>query len=131
VDVCCGSWLCENTKTLERDRKSYSSETVLTLKLASAFNLDDELKNVILVVFQSFAFLHSEVIFDRVCGLCQPLDVRLTPKAKQLLHSREMTRRANKRLSWRGPFGDRIAAVLMEDQSGSMTVPLTNRSRIT
>ncbi|WP_210419223.1 hypothetical protein, partial [Bradyrhizobium sp. NAS80.1] len=55
-----GSWLCENTKTLERDRKSYSSETVLALKLASAFNLADELKNVILVVFQSFAFLHSQ-----------------------------------------------------------------------
>src|SRR5215475_1946861 len=24
-EVCCGSWLCENVKTLERDRRSYSS----------------------------------------------------------------------------------------------------------
>jgi hypothetical protein len=55
-----GSWLCENAKTLERDRRSYSSKTVLALKLANAFNLDDELTNVILVVFRSFAFLHSQ-----------------------------------------------------------------------
>ncbi|WP_210419218.1 hypothetical protein, partial [Bradyrhizobium sp. NAS80.1] len=32
---------------LERDRRSYSSKAVLTLKLARGFNLDDELKNVI------------------------------------------------------------------------------------
>jgi hypothetical protein len=60
IDVRFGSWLCENAKTLERDRRSYSSKTVLALKLANAFNLDDELKNVILVVFRSFAFLHSQ-----------------------------------------------------------------------
>jgi hypothetical protein len=56
----CGSWPCKNTKTLERDRRSYSSKTVLALKLANAFNLDDELTNVILVVFRSFAFSHSQ-----------------------------------------------------------------------
>src|SRR5262245_51108008 len=58
--VCFGSRLCENAKVLERDRRSYSSKTVLALKLASAFNSEDELKNVILVVFRSFAFLHSQ-----------------------------------------------------------------------
>lgn len=45
---------------LERDRRSHSSKTIVALKLATAFNLDDELKNVILVVFRSFAFLHSQ-----------------------------------------------------------------------
>src|SRR5215467_11776303 len=55
-----GSWPCENAKTLERDRRSYSSKTVLALKLASAFNLEDELKNVILVASRSLAFLHSQ-----------------------------------------------------------------------
>lgn len=43
-------------KTLERDRRRYSSKIVLGLKLASAFNFDHELKNVILVVFRSFGF---------------------------------------------------------------------------
>src|SRR3569833_1002129 len=46
----------KNAKALERDRRSYSSKIVLGLKLASAFNFDDELKNVILVVFRSFGF---------------------------------------------------------------------------
>src|SRR5262249_11895910 len=59
-NVAYGSWLCENAKTLERDRTSYSSKTDLALKLASNFNLDDELKNAILAVFRSFAFLHSQ-----------------------------------------------------------------------
>jgi hypothetical protein len=45
---------------LEFARRTYSSETVLALKLASVFNLDDELKNVISVVFRPFAFLHSQ-----------------------------------------------------------------------
>ena len=59
-DVRFGSWLCENATPLKRDRRSYSSTTVLARKLASAFNLDDELKNVILVVLRSFAFSHSQ-----------------------------------------------------------------------
>lgn len=57
--VCNGSWLCETARTLECDRRNYSSKPVLGLKLASAFNFDDELKNVILVEFRSFAFSHS------------------------------------------------------------------------
>ncbi|OKO66911.1 hypothetical protein AC630_41080, partial [Bradyrhizobium sp. AS23.2] len=55
-----GSWLCDNPKTLERDRRTYSSKIVLALRLAGAFNLDGELKNAILVVFRSCAFLHSQ-----------------------------------------------------------------------
>src|SRR5258705_11114239 len=59
-DVRCGSWLCENAKTLNRDRRSYSSKTALGLQFESAFNLEIELKNVILVAFRLFAFLHSQ-----------------------------------------------------------------------
>jgi len=33
-----GSWLCENAKTLDGDRRSYSSKTVLAINLASALN---------------------------------------------------------------------------------------------
>jgi hypothetical protein len=39
-----GSWLCENAKTLNRDRRSYSSKTVLVAQRASGFNLEIELK---------------------------------------------------------------------------------------
>jgi hypothetical protein len=46
----------KNAKTLERDRRSYPSKTVLWPKRASAFNIDDELKNVILVVFRKRCF---------------------------------------------------------------------------
>src|SRR5258705_2058496 len=59
-DVRCGSWLCENAKTLNRDRRSYSSKTALGLQFESAFNLEIELKNVILAAFRLFAFLHSQ-----------------------------------------------------------------------
>jgi len=55
-----GSWLCENAKTLDRDRRSYSSKTALGLQFASAFNLEIKLENVILVAFRLFAFLHSQ-----------------------------------------------------------------------
>ncbi len=43
-DVRLGSWLCENAKTLNRDRRSYSSKTVLVAQRASEFNLEIELK---------------------------------------------------------------------------------------
>jgi hypothetical protein len=55
-----GSWLCENAKTLNRDRRSYSSKTTLVAHLASEFNLEVELKNIILVAFRFFEFLHSQ-----------------------------------------------------------------------
>jgi hypothetical protein len=59
-----GSWLCENANTPEGDRRSYSSKTVSSLKLASILNSDNELKNVILAAFRSFAFLHSQGHFQ-------------------------------------------------------------------
>jgi hypothetical protein len=46
----------KNAKALERDRRTYSSMTVPALKLASAFNLEDELKNVILSCFDLSRF---------------------------------------------------------------------------
>jgi hypothetical protein len=50
-----GSWLCENAKTLNRDRRSYSSKTVLVAQQASGFNLEIELKNIILRRVSIFA----------------------------------------------------------------------------
>src|SRR2546425_5446069 len=55
-----GSWLCENAKTLHRDRRSYSSKTVLVAQQASGFNLEIELKNIILRRVSIFEFLHSQ-----------------------------------------------------------------------
>jgi hypothetical protein len=55
-----GSWLCKNAKTLNRDRRNYSSKTSLVAQLASEFNLQVELKNIILVAFRFFEFLHSQ-----------------------------------------------------------------------
>ena len=49
-----GSWLCKNAKTLNRDRRNYSSKTALVAQLASEFNLEVELKNIILVAFRFF-----------------------------------------------------------------------------
>jgi hypothetical protein len=57
-DVADGSWLCENAKTLNRDRRSYSSKTVLVAQQASGFNLEIELKNIILRRVSIFEFLH-------------------------------------------------------------------------
>ena len=59
-DVGLGSWLCENAKLLKNDRRSYSSKAALGHQLAIAFNFKIELKNVILVAFRTFAFLHSQ-----------------------------------------------------------------------
>ena len=65
-DRCClanvafGSWLCENAKTLNRDRRSCSSKTVLVAQRASGFNLEIELKNIILRRVSIFEFLHSQ-----------------------------------------------------------------------
>jgi hypothetical protein len=47
-------------KTLNRDRRNYSSKTALVARLASEFNLEVELKNIILVAFRFFEFLHSQ-----------------------------------------------------------------------
>jgi hypothetical protein len=51
ADVRDGSWLCENAKTLNRDRRSYSSKTASGLQFPSAFTLEIKLENVLLVAF--------------------------------------------------------------------------------
>ena len=56
-----GSWLCENAKTLNRDRRSYSSKTVLIAQRASGFNLEIELKNIILRRVSIFEFYTAKV----------------------------------------------------------------------
>jgi hypothetical protein len=55
-----GSWLCENAKTLNRDGRSYSSKTGLVAQRASGFNLEIELKNIILRCVSIFEFLHNQ-----------------------------------------------------------------------
>jgi hypothetical protein len=45
---------------LDGDRRSNSFKTVLAVDLASAFNMENELKNVVLAVFRSFTFSHSQ-----------------------------------------------------------------------
>jgi hypothetical protein len=55
-----GSWLCENAKTLNRDRRTCSSKTVLVAQRASGFNLEIDLKNIILRRVSIFEFLHSQ-----------------------------------------------------------------------
>jgi hypothetical protein len=62
-----GSWLCKNAKKLNRDRRSYSSKTALVAQLASEFNLEVELRNIILVAFRFFEFLHSQIL-SRGCA---------------------------------------------------------------
>jgi hypothetical protein len=52
------AWLCEKAKTLNRDRRSCSSKTVLVAHRARGFNLEIELKNIILRRVSIFEFLH-------------------------------------------------------------------------
>jgi hypothetical protein len=54
------SWLCENAKTLNRDRRSYSSEAALVAQRASGLNLELELENIILRRVSIFEFLRSQ-----------------------------------------------------------------------
>jgi hypothetical protein len=53
-----GSWLCENAEAPNRDRRTYSSKVFSGAQFESEFNLGTKLKNIILVEFQFFAFLH-------------------------------------------------------------------------
>ena len=55
-----GSCPCKNAKTLIGDRRNYSSKTVFVAQLASEFNFEVELKNIILVAFRFFEFSHSQ-----------------------------------------------------------------------
>jgi hypothetical protein len=60
LNVRFGSWLCKNAKRLKRDGISYSSKTALVVQHAIQFDLEVELKNIILVAFRYFEFLHSQ-----------------------------------------------------------------------
>jgi hypothetical protein len=80
-----GSRLCENAKTLNRDRTSYSFRTILGAHTASQFNFEIELENIILVELQVFKFSHSlgqKRRFDAppiTSGLPQSTDIILLP----------------------------------------------------
>ena len=57
---------------------SYSSKTASGHQLAIAFNFNIELKNVILILFPTFAFLHSQGHKRKVAALRR--DVCFTPE---------------------------------------------------
>src|SRR5215831_11860051 len=67
-DVRVGSWLCENAKTLNRGRTSYSSKTTLAAQRAREFNLEVDLKNIILRRVLIFEFLHSQGHLRHSCS---------------------------------------------------------------
>jgi hypothetical protein len=54
-----GSRLCENAKAINRDRTSYSFKTVSCAEIASAFNFEIEIKNIILVALRTYEFSHG------------------------------------------------------------------------
>jgi hypothetical protein len=54
-----GSSPCENAKTLDRDRTSYSFNTALGAQAASPFTFEIEPENIILVALRVFEFSHS------------------------------------------------------------------------
>ena len=51
--------LCEKSKTLDRDRTSYSLKAAFGAHTASPFNLEIEPENIILVALRLFEFPHS------------------------------------------------------------------------
>jgi len=55
-----GSWLCENAKTLNRDRRSYSSKTALVAQGASGLDLAAGLENIILRCGSILEFVHGQ-----------------------------------------------------------------------
>ena len=58
AEVRSGSRLCENAKAINRDRTSYSFKTVSCAHIASAFNFEIEIKNIVLVALRTFEFSH-------------------------------------------------------------------------
>src|SRR6476620_7225604 len=68
-----GSWLCENARTLNRDRRSYSSKTVSVARQASGYNLEIELKNIILRRVSILNFYTARVISGSRIASCPRL----------------------------------------------------------
>jgi len=56
---CFGSSPCENAKSLDSDRTSYSFNAALAAQTASPFNFEIEPENIILVALRVFEFSHS------------------------------------------------------------------------
>jgi len=50
----------ENARKLDRDGRGHSSKTDLAVKLASALNVRNKPKKLILAAFRSIAFSHSQ-----------------------------------------------------------------------
>jgi hypothetical protein len=94
LNVRLGSWLCENAKTLNRDRRSYSSKTALGLQFASAFNLEIKLEDVILVAFRLFAFSHSQGQKQKWLG---PNDLSALPSSTDMRRLRGMSQKCHQR----------------------------------
>src|SRR5258705_11585499 len=67
-----GPRLCENTKTLDRDRTSYSFVTALGARIANPINFEIEFENTILVALRVFEFSHSlgQELNGRTTRLC-------------------------------------------------------------
>jgi hypothetical protein len=78
-----GSWLCKNAKALYRYRRSHSSKTVSGIHFENTFDLEIELKNVILVAFRFFAFSHSQGHSRPVRADSGSTDVRHAPIATE------------------------------------------------
>jgi hypothetical protein len=74
---------CKNAKTLNHDRRSYSSKTASVAQLASEFNLEIELKKIILVTFRFFEFLHSQGQNQKSGDAIATSDLPLKPDIKR------------------------------------------------
>ena len=59
ADVSFWPSLCENAKTLDRSRTSYSFKTALGAHTVSPFNFEIEAENIILAALRVFEFSHS------------------------------------------------------------------------
>jgi hypothetical protein len=51
--------MCENAKAINRDRTRYSFNTFSCAHIASAFNFEIEIKNIILAALRTFEFSHG------------------------------------------------------------------------
>jgi hypothetical protein len=58
-EVRLGPRLCEKSKTLDRDRTSYSFKAAIGAYTASPFNFEIEPENIILVTLRLFEFPHG------------------------------------------------------------------------
>jgi hypothetical protein len=93
--VAFGSWLCQNAKTLNDYRRSYSSKTALGHQLAIAFHLRIELKNVILVAFGLLRFHTARVTSVALCNRRRPVDSAM-PRLRPMMRGGAICREGPK-----------------------------------